>query len=391
MNKLLLIALVSFSFLLLFGCPGKESESPAPTTPSEEGPKITIGGYVAETEPVEEVPVEEDWNAKALETRDTSYCFKLPTYERDGCVYPLSNDSLSNCLQLIQYEYKRECLFYHAYETENITLCDLMSDEDKAVCLEELSPPCAFVTEPVARGRCLAFEYQNYTYCEDEDCYLDFAMEYRDVGACEGLPYAKAQGCKSGITYIDYCKGEANEVSYSHQCYQYYAIVSDNPSYCYNIKTKENKYESEIAYECFTYFAIKDDNPDLCSAIIVTKQWDCLTDYALGTKNKEGCYLIDPLASFSRENCFKEFAYTYDDVSACNEIGTEYVRQICYSALIFTAETLEISECNSILLPEWRDKCYSEYARLEDDIVFCNYIESEAVKVNCQNQFTEYE
>ena len=383
MSKVMLFVALTFSFFLISGCIGGDEGTP--TIPSEEAPSISVGGWVADIEPEESIS-EEAWAAAAIEERDTAYCLKLPAYERDECIIPLSNDSLSNCIQLIQYQNKRECLFYHAYETEDVSICDLMSSEDTAICLEELSPPCTFVLEPVAKGRCLAFEYQNYTYCKDEDCYLDYAMEYRSTGACEKLPYAKAQGCISGLTYIDYCKTDAEELSYSHQCYQYFAMVSSNPAYCYNIN---GNFGSAIAYECFTYFAIKDDNPSLCSALLITNQWGCLSDYAIETGNKEGCYMIDNLASFSKENCFKDYAYAYDDLSACNEIGTEYVRQICYSALIFSAKSLEMSECNSILLPEWKDKCYQEYARLENNVVYCNYIESSAVKLNCQNMFPE--
>lgn len=378
MNRLILLAALMISFFFIAGCPGGE-EMP---TPSQEEASISVGGWVAEVEPSEEEE-KQSLLQTALEERDTSYCLKLPASERDECILPLSNDSLSNCLQLIKYENRRGCLFYHAYETEDISICDLMSQDDKAECIEHLSPPCTFVLDAEEKGRCLAFEYQNYTYCKDEQCYLDYAFEYRESGACEMLDYAKREGCLSALENKDHCKG-LEEQSYKYQCYYYYALGEDSPTHCYYIN---GLYNTEIAFQCFTHFAIEEDNPALCEPIAELKRWDCYREYALETGNKEGCYAIDTRAPFNREKCFKEFAYAHDDLAACNEIETEYERQICYSSLIFSAEELTMTECNSIWLPEWKDKCYQELARLEGNKIYCNYIEGAAVKENCLLMF----
>ena len=378
MNRALMFAAVMISLFLIAGCPGGE-ETPIP---SEEEPTISVGGWVAEVEPSEEEEKAELIES-ALEERDTSYCLKLPANERDACILPLSNDSLSTCIQLITYENKRDCLFYHAYKDEDMSICDLMSEEDKAECIEHLSPPCTFVLDTEEKGRCLAFEYQNYTYCKDEQCYMDYAFEFRDKGACEMLEYAKREGCLSSLDYDDRCR-DLEEQSYKYQCYYIFALGEGNPTNCYNIN---GNFGSEIAYQCFTHFAIAYDNPALCEAILVTKRWDCYTEYALETGNKQGCYSIDTRAPVSRENCFNSYAYAYDDLASCNEIGTEYVRQICYSALIFSAVELTPAECNGIILPEWKDKCYQELAKLEDDKTYCNYIESIAVQENCLMMF----
>lgn len=378
MNRALLFAAIMISLFLIAGCPGEEKTP----IPSEEEPTISVGGWVAEVEPSEEeektLLIE-----TALEEEDTSYCFKLPANERDDCIFPLSNDSLSNCIQMIKYDNKRGCLFYHAYKDEDMSICDLMSEEDKAECIEYLSPPCTFVLDPEEKGRCLAFEYKNYTYCEDEECYLDYAFENKDAGACEMLEYAKREGCLSSLDHTDHCK-DLEEQSYKYQCYYIYALGNDNPTYCYYIN---GLYDTAIAYQCFTHFAVQDDNPALCEAVVVLNRWDCYTDYAIETGNKEGCYAIDTRAPVSREDCFRDYAYAYDDLASCNEIETEYVRQICYSALIFSAEELTMIECNSIILPEWKDKCYQELAKLENEKTFCNYIESIAVKENCLLMF----
>ena len=375
--RIFLLIAVAFLLFIFPGCPG-DGEN---TIPSKESPDISVGGWVAEVEPTEE---EEKQQAieSALEEHDASYCFQLPANERDECILPLSNDSLSNCLKLIKYENKRQCLFHHAYSQEDISICDLMNSEDRQECLEHLSPPCTFVLDSTEKGRCLAFEYGNYSYCKDEDCYLDYAFEFQEEGACMMLPSGKKEGCLSAINHQDQC-GDL-DLSHKHLCYYIYALGDDSPRNCYYI---DGNFDSEIAYQCFTHFAVEKDNPSLCEPILVTKRWSCYTEYALETGNKDGCYAIDTLASASREDCFKEYAYAYDDLSSCNEIGTEYVRQICYSALIFSAETLTMSECNSVLLPEWKDKCYQELAYLEGSEKYCNYIDGEATKTNCLLMF----
>ncbi|MBN2121851.1 hypothetical protein JW721_02235 [Candidatus Micrarchaeota archaeon] len=382
MDVRLFYILLAFPLLLFPGCLGGGDD----VSPSEEGPSISVDNWIAEVEASnasgtgeEAVEAGEDWAALALAENDPSYCLKLPASERDACVLPLSNDSLPNCLQLVSYELKEGCLEHLAYETENISICDLMVDEARALCVEALSPPCTFVLETEEKARCMAFEYQNYSYCRSDQCFLDYAFNFYNKEACAFIDSEpKMEGCTSALTYKDGCR--ELEGSNKELCYYIYALGDKTPRFCYYI---DGKYDSEIAFECFTHYAIENGEPSLCSALLVTRQWECYTDYALESGDKGGCYAIDTRAPTSREDCFEQYAYAYDDLLACNEIETLYVRQICYSALIFGSGDLSFAECNGITLPEWKDKCFQELAKQEDTLTYCNYIKSQAVKDNC--------
>ncbi len=380
MKKASLFIVFAVSFLLLAGCPGKGGQ----VIPSEEGAIIDVDAWVAD---VEETPgfnetaeeATEDWVSLALINNDTSYCLKLPANERDECVLPLSNYSLPNCLQLVSYESKAVCLDHLAHASGNISICDLMGSEGRQACVESLSPACTFVLEANEKSRCMAFEYQNYTYCRNDECFLDYAFEFYEEEACrliESEP--RMNGCLSATKHKDMCK----ELDGSNKdlCYYIYALGDNNPRQCYYIN---GHYESQIAVECFTHFAIANGDVSLCSALLVTNSWGCYIDYAIETGDKGGCYAIDQRAPASREDCFEQFAYAHDDLLACTEIGTMYVRQICYSALIFDAQEITLAECNGITLPEWKDKCFQELARQENSITYCNYITGQTVKDNC--------
>lgn len=386
MKKIFVLLLIAVSFLFLAGCPGKE-ERP---TPAQEGPIIhetgswsaEIGAQAQENATGAET---QDWAALALSTKDPSYCLKLAPAEQDACRTPIANDSLEACRQVLNQEIREGCLLHHAYTLEDISLCDLISGEKKDECVETLSPPCAFITDMFEKARCYAFEYQNYTYCRDENCTIDYAFAFEDQGACMMLVNStgKMEGCLSALQHTDRCS--TLSTSNEELCYYTYAVGSNSSGFCYYITNDQSK----IAYQCFTYFAIANHDDALCEAIFLLDRWGCYTDYALATGDKNGCYDIDPKAPDSREVCFREFAYAHDDATACNEMTTEYMRQICFSSTIFGAHELTFQECSGILLPEWRDKCYQELAKRTDEQTFCNYIESETVKYNCDLNFKD--
>ncbi|MEM4272326.1 MAG: hypothetical protein QXH30_01945 [Candidatus Bilamarchaeaceae archaeon] len=383
MKRYFALLLIAFSFLFLAGCLGKE-EHP---TPGKEAPVITeTGSWSAEVEQPENETgpaAPQDWAAQALLTKNPSYCLKLPPQEQDPCRISIANDSLEACRQVLNQQIREDCIIHHAYLRGDISLCDLAAGEKKVECIKKLSPPCTFIVEITEKARCYAFEYRNYTYCKDENCSLDYAFAFREEGACMMLSNStgKMEGCLSALQFTDRCKNLPT--SHKELCYYTYALGTNNPLFCYNIENDQSK----IAYQCFTHFAIANHNDALCQAIFVLDRWNCYMEYALTTGDKNGCYDIDVHAPDSREICFREYAYAHDDATACNEMTTEYMRQICFSSTIFGAHELTLQECSGIRLPEWQDKCFQELAKRTGEKTFCNYIGSETVKYNCDAYF----
>ncbi len=388
MKKIFALLLIAVSFLLLAGCPGKE-ERPAP---GKEAPIIEeTGSWSAQVEPntsgnATGAEPAQDWAAQALATKDPSYCLKLAPAEQDSCRIPIANDSLEACRGVVDQPTREGCLLHHAYALKDISICDLISGQKGQDCIETLSPPCTFITEYVEKARCYAFEYKNYTYCQDENCTLDYAFQFQDQGACLMLTNStgKMEGCLSALAHSDRClnlSGSTQEL-----CYYTYAVGSNNTDFCYNVLQSNS--QSNIAYLCFTHFAIANHQDALCDPIFVLDRWNCYTDYALTTGDKSGCVDIDTQAPNSREVCFREYAYAYDDATACNEMSTEYMRQICFSSTIFGAHELSLQECSGISLPEWKDKCFQELAKRANDKGFCNYIVGETTRENCEAYFT---
>ncbi len=354
-----------------------------PPVDDDQASNVTIDSPEIQTEDEENETIEIDWAKEALEQEDPSFCLKLEKENRDDCILPLSNISFENCLMLEGYEYKRGCLFYHAYNLKDQTICDLMSTEDKYECLEELLPPCTLVNGSLEKQLCLAELYGNDSSCIEDDCFFRYAIENNNVESCEKIEeLPRISACLTIVLDKNNCSGL--EESNKDYCYWLVAEEKKSSSYCYKMDSKSN-----IAVECFTYFAIRESKPNYCEGLFVLYRWDCYTDYAIETLDVSGCDKIDDLAPASKVKCYNELAVLLNDPRLCNKVYAirGNLGIACYSQTLFVENNLNLAKCSGITPPDWKNKCYTILAERENDPLICNYIEGEGAKSICHNKF----
>ena len=375
MRSIFFCAMAIFALFTL-GC-----TAPEEPIPSEEGPKIEVIG----ADVPEEQQNDSELMQKALDERDPSYCLKVSPELKEECILPLSNDSFSNCLMLTTYDLKRGCLFHIAYAEDDIAVCDLLIGEDREECIKELSPPCSLIVDDNNRSTCVAMEKQNCTYCLDDDCFFDCAIEHGSTEDCDRiLSEPKRAACYGVLNYSDTCSGfvESNR----DLCYYKLALGTDNPSYCYPI---DGSYAlAPLNYDCFYHFAVKEENYNFCAGVGLLERWNCYTNYALYKNDIDACYAIDPRAELSWNMCFDNYARAYWKPSACNPITkpTSY-RTACFAYTVLNATSLEYSECIAVIDEAWKDKCFSQMAYLSSNRQICNYVEDLGVRDICYSYF----
>lgn len=369
------LALVSL--MLLFGCPGRIEPPP----PGQEGPNITVisagaGGSTGGTTPA---TTDEEWMQKALNEQDAYLCLRVSIEKQDQCLLPLSNLSLQNCMMLSNYDYEKECLLHHAQTQQDMTICDLMRGEDVQECIQSMAPPCTFEPDEVSKGRCLAFLNNDYASCRDDSCFFDFGTQNRNLSACERVQDAVKRAACEGVVNME---NPCNQFESSNRdlCYYMMALGKNSSHDCYNINSEKN---SELSYQCFEHFALAGDNKGLCSALGLLKRWDCYKSYAIQKHDISACEAIDYRAEVNWNQCFDDFARTFFQASACNQIQASVAQTNCYAYVVMAATHLEMWDCNAVMEKEWKDRCFTSMADLDNDAIYCNYVEDAAIKEIC--------
>ncbi|MCX6768386.1 MAG: hypothetical protein NTY83_00880 [Candidatus Micrarchaeota archaeon] len=371
----LVLALVSL--MLLFGCPGR-TETP---TPGQEGPEITVisagtGGSTGGTTPA---ATDEEWAQKALSEQDAYLCLRVSIEKQDACILPLSNLSLQNCMMLSDYAYEKECLWHHAQAQQDMTICDLMQGSDVRECIQSMAPPCTFEADNVSKGRCMAFLNNDYNYCRDDSCFFDFGTQNRNASACAGIQdVVRKAACEGVISQENPCN--QFESSNRDLCYYMMALGKNSSHDCYNIDSEKN---SQIAYQCFEHFALVGNNKDICSGLGLLMRWDCYKSYSIQKQDISACEAIDPRAEANWNQCFDEFARAFFQASACNQIKAGVAQTNCYAYVVMAATHLEMWDCNNVAEKEWKDRCFTSMADLDNDATYCNYVEDVAIKEIC--------
>jgi len=372
-GKYFVLALVGL--MLLFGCNGREE----PPTPAQEGPEITVISAGSGSSSGTQQMTDDDWIAKALQENNPYHCLRVSIERQDECLLPLSNLSLQNCMMLNYYQNEKECLWHHAQAQQDMTICDLMIGDDVDECIHALAPPCTFEADNVSKGRCLAFLNNDYNYCRDDQCFFDFGTQNFNASACAYIQEPVRKAVCEGIVNQENPCGQF-ESSNKDLCYYMMALGKDSVHDCYNIDGLQN---SEIAYQCFLQFALSEDNKDICGGAGLLKRWDCYKAYAIEKHDLSACEAIDPRAEANWNMCFDEYARTYFQASACNQIKASVAQTNCYAYVVMAATRLEFWDCNNVQEREWKDRCFTSMADLENDATYCNYVEDSAIKEIC--------
>ncbi|MCI0504112.1 hypothetical protein L0Y65_05380 [Candidatus Micrarchaeota archaeon] len=298
-----------------------------------------------------------------------------------ACYVRLSNISLEACKAVANATMMQSCITAFAVAWDNITLCDLLV-QGRDAC-RNAADPCINATDV---GLCRALDAGEPSLCAGTTaCLLDYSMMSGDESGCSLIPDAVVStACKSAVEYSDRCASLVKDAE-RDLCYELFAIYANDAGTCTQIS-----FNSLYVYECFTHFAIRQRDLKLCDneRIDLNDKWGCYRNYSLATGDISGCRAIDPLASTNQFLCAFEFAKKYGDPSACEIIEIPASRKTCYEgAIIYSNANLDWRNCMDVTNFVWKNKCYTESAKLYADVSICNNIAEEFAKETCIGAF----
>jgi len=379
----LLILIVVLGAALIMIITQRGEPEPAPEVPNE-----TIVQEIPE-EPENETNVTEVCGDSchydmAVAGMNFSECQQIENATlRQDCYEELSSVSMDACTALEDLSKKEECITAFATAQGNISMCDYLED----------SLDCQLAVDPCLLSDnmklCRAVEYEDPSECgQDTDCLLNYSITKKDKDACELIQNtAVSVACASVIDSMDNCKTLEKQAQRDY-CYQLYAIYTDDYLECSEI-TENTQY----AIDCFATFAARRGDVEICEAdgFKLDTMWECYTKYSLMSGNISGCERIHELAKTNKFNCAFEFAKQYGDPSACTVIDSLVTRDTCYQgAMIYSNENLKWENCAGVTDFNWRNKCYTESAKLYDDITLCDYAEEDYAQRSCRDAYELY-
>ncbi len=291
-----------------------------------------------------------DLVALALQTGNASYCANStkPQY----CYQLLMKVDPLACINLKDTILRDDCAIFWAKKTNNESFCQYVSSKKIKECLAYFHKPCENASD---KNLCLALYYSNKSYCQDDNCFFNYAIEKNDAKACDdirlsGLRYA----CLSIIARQDRCKELEGDFSRDY-CYWMYAKTTKFYNTCYKVTTDSYK------TKCFTDWAVDDGYMQACEEVTLLERWDCYTSYALAHHDPNGCEAISKFAEGSKNNCFYKLAMNTSNPCLCNSITNSAMRNMCYGELIFSNKTIEEEDC--YCLPErWESACLRHHS-----------------------------
>jgi hypothetical protein len=276
---------------------------------------------------------------------------------------------------------RQSCVTAFAVSGGNASLCDSL-DAGRGACLEAVDP-CAGSSDAAL---CRALAAGDPSPCNGATvCLVNYSVQARDESGCSLVQdEVTAAACRSAVGFTDKCSGFSAD-AHRDLCYQLFATYSGDMYTCTQI-SRSSKY----VFECFTYFAIREANITPCynERIDLNDRWACLRNVSLATGDMAGCRAIDPLASTNQFLCASEFAKKYGDPSACEIIDILASKKTCYEgSIIYSNANLKWQNCGGVSNFIYRNKCYTEAAKLYKDVEICNNIGEDFAMESCISSF----
>jgi len=316
---------------------------------------------------------------KAVSTQTPDICRNISNVTTSqNCFFLLSNASINACLEMQNKSYLKSCVIYHAKLKKDVKTCNYLKEPDASECLSAVDP--CYSKKEYERAICLALARKNYTECDGyNECYYTYSMTTRNADACQALSSeAEQSACSSISLNTDNC-ADLSERTLRDLCYQIYAVKINDSNKCIKISN-----DSLYAVECLSYFAISKGDYSVCDAgLEFNNRWSCYTNFSLGTGNVSGCVGIHPLATTAKFNCFFTFGKNFGDPSACDLLGDPGQASTCYVGTIMNNPNLNYTKCAAISVTTWKNKCYTESAKMKNDSSLCDFITTENEKNGC--------
>ncbi|MDD5339949.1 MAG: hypothetical protein PHV13_01730 [Candidatus ainarchaeum sp.] len=315
----------------------------------------------------------------AVASRNPAFCANLSAQFVQPCYEALSNVSLEACKAVADAAKKQSCVTASAMA--NISICDLAGN--RSACRHAVDP-CADASDKVL---CNALAKSDPSLCRSDTwCLFNYSAAKTNSSACSLIqnPVVSA-ACVSAIKRQDKCSDFPLQ-SQKDYCYQLYAMYTDDYLVCTQIYP-----DSSYGLDCLSRFAAKMHNYSICKqdALSLNTLWACYTNYSLLSGDLSGCYQIDKLATTSLFHCAFEYAKKFGDPTACELITeTLTMRSTCYQGtMIYSNSNLKWQNCAGITNFEWKNKCYTESAKLYNDPSLCDYATEEFARQSCRSSY----
>ncbi len=320
--------------------------------------------------------------ALAVEAKNVSACSDIASQELEqDCYEQLSSVSLEACKAVADTAMRNSCLEAFALSQDDISLCDFMSGGNDD-CRRAVDP----CFDAADRTLCKALGASDPSICgKSEPCILNYSMQKKDESACSLIKDSVvSSACRSAVGHTDKCSSFMPGAQ-SDYCYELFAIYSGDYLTCTQISKN-----SIYMLDCLSHFSVVMGNLTLCDAddLGLNERWACYTNYSLGSGDIYGCQEIDELATTNRFRCAFEYAKKFGDPSSCQLIDASSSRSTCYEgAIIYSNQNLDWHNCADVTNFVWKNKCYTESAKLYADVSLCDKISETYAKESCINAY----
>jgi hypothetical protein len=325
---------------------------------------------------------------RALEERNVDDCMEIENETvQQQCFEGLSYISLDACRKVNNETIHNECIFQHAVETKDWDICEYLKDGvlECKVAIE----PC-YALSDTQRKICLMEKYDDVQYCGDDSlCLYNYSMMSGDASYCDEISdQVLMRACRSILLDQDDCYYMELQAE-KDLCRLMWAMASGDEQTCSMI-TRETVY----ALDCYSHFAILEMDPGVCihnNALEFNNLWECYSLYSIQTGDPSGCDAIHFRASTYKFTCYFETAKKWGDPHIC-DLQTDLSNvNTCYVGTILDNPNLDYRNCQDVVQVSWKNKCYTEYAKLVGDSSFCEFVTTTNERNICYDAFKVYE
>ena len=374
LGALFVILILAVAIYLLFFGKKSEEEKVNIAVPNITKPNISVSNICGDDCQLQ----------KAMETKVATTCDNiLNESKRQGCFAALATDSVEACLKTSNYDQKKSCVELHATKMSNLDLCSNLEVNDRRPCIEKVDS--CYYKKLGEKPLCRALAKNDYSFCEkNEECIFTYAQQTKNSNACSDLGIRfKQNACVSVALKKDECVNLPKEDEID-ACKEAYAVRTNQSDECNYLTKKDTIY----AVNCYAYFAKRDKNPAICDGAELLKRWDCYRKYAKDTGDLQGCIQISKFAPLSKEHCFIDIGKEYGNPQACEHLDFDPgSRDVCYRASIQDNLKLRHEKCANLSSDEWDVRCYTNAAKLEQNVTICDLQENQ-VDVNfCRTNY----
>lgn len=381
MKHVLLLALV-FGLFFAFGCLGggqKAQEGAgaavqAPQTQPQKPAELCAGAIGVDAR-------DECFMGQALAKKDATLCSRMYSAKKvDECIGKLVPGI--GCSRLLLSEDKDDCYYGIARKGNSTGACaDISSVQTQQQCIRELSPPCELETG-AAKGKCLAYEKNDFSYCTDDGCRYSFAVDKGSYNACLAMGEgAEKYACMAIVMGEPGRCDNAKTVPVQDLCTQLVAVQTGKISACMRATLG-----SDYRNGCYTQFAVRERNFTLCALAYPEVARDkCYVDVAKDAGLFESCAQV--VNSLNREGCYIVSAKANGNPLACSGVSMGKQRGDCYGGVILSGNKIDVAYCANIDDAIWKDKCYSRMAPMYGDKSLCEKVVGSDERRNCLANF----